>query len=378
MALKSKSPINNKILEWFISDFNLTPAEVAKKVGTTPAKVESWIDGSDSPTYTQAERLAYDVFKKPLAVFFMAEIPVSLSVKKKFRSLPDYIYDITSYKTRLAINKADFFRTVLSELYATNPSEEPIFRTLRIQSGDDFVKIAETIREVLGIEHSIQKSFRDVYKGLNYYRNALERLGIFTFQLPLEGERAFCLLDDEFPLIILNSGDSPNSKIFSMFHELAHILMGNEDIYSEVYNPIYSNDPNEVYCNKLAAEILVPINEFKEQYAADLTVIEESIVQRIANNYCVSKEVILRRFLDIGKASPGEYKEYKKKWDEDFTKRENTEISYYRTKISALGRTYIRKVIDEFRNGKINDGQIANFLGIKYAQLARIESEVYV
>jgi Zn-dependent peptidase ImmA (M78 family) len=378
MAIRSKSPINNKILEWFIDDFNITLAEVAKKVGTTPAKVQTWIDGSDSPTYTQAEKLAYDVFKKPLAVFFMSELPGSLSVKKKFRSLPDYLFEVTSYKTRLAINKADFFRTVLSELYITNPSKEPIFRTLRIQSDDDVIKTAGTIREALGIDHSIQKSFRDVYKGLNYYRSAFEELGIFTFQLHLEGERAFCLLDDEFPVIILNSGDSPNSKIFSMFHELAHILMGNEDIYSEVNNPVYLNDPNEILCNKIAAEVLVPINEFTGQYASGIKVIEETVVQKIANNYCVSKEVILRRLLELGKTSSGIYLDYKKKWDDAFMHSESSGGDYYRNKISALGKTYVNKVFDEFRNGRISDGQITNFLGIKYAQLARIESEVYV
>jgi Zn-dependent peptidase ImmA (M78 family) len=378
MVLRSKTPINNKILEWFISDFNIAPEEVAKKVGTTSTKVRAWIDGTDSPTYTQAEKLAYNVFKKPLAIFFMAELPISLSVKKKFRSLPEYLYDRTSYKTRLAINKADFYRTVLSELYYNNPAKEPIFRTLKIQSTNDVVKIARAIREILGIDLVIQKKFKDKYKAFNYYRASLERLGIFTFQVQLEGERAFCLLDEEFPVIILNSGDSPYSKMFSLFHELIHILMGIEDIYPEEDNPAYFSDPSEAFCNRIAAEVLVPINEFINEYAAKVKVIDESLVRKIANDYCVSNEVILRRFLDLGKATSGVYLDYKRKWDEAFFNRESNGGDYYRNKISALGKTYVNKVLDEFRNGKIDDGQITNFLGIKYAQLARIESEVYL
>jgi transcriptional regulator with XRE-family HTH domain len=74
MPPRVKAPINNKILEWFIADYNITIDEVARKTGSTSAKVQSWINGSDSPTYKQAEDLAYKVFKKPLAIFFMAEL----------------------------------------------------------------------------------------------------------------------------------------------------------------------------------------------------------------------------------------------------------------------------------------------------------------
>jgi len=370
-------PVNNRILEWFINDYNISVAEVAKKIGTTPDKVQAWIDGSGAPTYRQAEKLAYDVFKKPLAVFFMSELPIALSVKKKFRSLPDYLFDATSYKTRLAIDKADFYKIALYELYKTNPAKEPIFKTIKIISEDNTVKIAEIIREKLGIELSIQKRLKDKYKAFNYYRTALEKLGIFTFQFPLEEERAFCLLDEEFPLIILNSSDSAYSKMFSLFHELMHILMDSEDIYPEADNPIYLKETKEVFCNKLAAEILVPIDEFIREYVAGVAVIEEALVQKIANDYCVSKEVILRRFLEIGATSSSVYREYKKKWDEAFLHMEKSGGDYYKNKISALGRTYVNKVIDEFRSGRIDDVQITNFLGIKYAQLQRIEIEVY-
>lgn len=377
MPPRVKAPINSKILEWFIADYNISIDAVAKKVGSTSSKVQSWIDGCDSPTYKQAEDLAYKVFKKPLAIFFMAELPTILSVKKKFRSLPDYLFDTTSYKTRLAINKADFYKTVLTELYKKNPAAEPIYRTIKASAQNDVVDLAKKIRETLGINLAQQKQFRDKYKAFNFYRAALERNGIFTFQLQLEGDRAFCLLDDEFPVIILNSGDSPYSKIFSLFHELAHILIEDEDIYLEEDLPVYTNDPKEVFCNKVAAEILVPLTEFVTTYANNVRMLDESIVKSIASDYCVSREVILRRFLEIGKTTSTIYSDYKKKWDTAFAQGESSGGDYYRNKVSALGKTYVNKVIDEFRNGVLNDRQITNFLDIKYAQLPRIEAEVY-
>ena len=61
MAARNKTPINNEILARLVTDFNIAPAQVAKKIGTTEARVNSWIDGADYPNYMQAEKLAYEV-----------------------------------------------------------------------------------------------------------------------------------------------------------------------------------------------------------------------------------------------------------------------------------------------------------------------------
>jgi Zn-dependent peptidase ImmA (M78 family) len=377
MPSRIKAPINPKILEWFITDYNISLEEVAKKVGVKPLQVQSWIEGSDFPTYKQSEELAYKVFKKPLAVLFLAEIPNILSIKKKFRSLPEYLFNATTYKTRLAINKADFYRTTLAELYKSNPSSSPIFRSIRISEAENIIDIANKIRAIIGINLTVQKQFKDKYKAFNYYRAQFEKNGIFSFQFQLEGNRAMCFLNEEFPVIVLNSSDSPYSKIFSMFHELTHILMENEDIYPEQEFPQYNNDPKEVFCNKIAAEILVPMNEFKELYASKASVLDETTIKLIAKDYCVSREVILRRFLELGITSSAIYEDYKIKWDSAFRQAESGGGDYYKNKVSSLGRTYINKVLYEFRNGVLSDQKMTSFLDIKYGQLQRIEAEIY-
>lgn len=377
MSKTTKAPINPKILEWCIQDFNISIEDVAKKVGTSKEKVQSWLEEKDSPTYNQAENLAYKVFKKPLAIFFMPEVPVVMSFKKKFRSLPDYLYDSTSYKTRLAINKADFFRTVLFEIFKKNPSAEPIFKTIKVKDIVNPNEVATEIRNKIGISLEVQKKFTDRYKAFNYYRSKLEENGIFTFQLKLEGDRAFCLIDDEFPIIILNSGDSINSKIFSLFHELVHILIGKEDIFKEVESPIYFNDPVEIFCNAVASEVLIPVKEFKNIYVNNISVWNEDIIQRVANDYSVSKEVILRKLLDLGIKSSDTYEDCKKKWDEAYKQKKTGGGNFYLNKVSALGKGYTNKVIDNYRSGIINDIQVSSFLDIKYSQLPGIESKVY-
>lgn len=55
----------------------------------------------------------------------------------------------------------------------------------------------------------------------------LEEQGIFVFQfpMPVEENRGFSLVRKEHPLVIvINSQDSPNGRIFTLFHEYCHTL----------------------------------------------------------------------------------------------------------------------------------------------------------
>lgn len=377
MAKKDKVPINNKILEWLIQDLNVDINVAAKKVGVKPQKFQEWIEKKDFPTYKQTEKLAYKIFRKPIAIFFMQDIPDTLSVRKKFRSVSELIFESISYKTRIAINNADYFRSVFYDVFKSNPSQIPIFRELKLQNISEPVEIAIKIRELLGIDFKIQSTFKDKYKAFNYYRGKLEENGVFSFQLQLEGDRAFCLLDNEFPLVIVNSSDSIYSKIFSLFHELTHILLETDDVFKENEPDFYANDPIEVFCNKVASEILVPTNEFIEKYGNFDTQQIKFNISEIAKNYCVSNEVILRKFLDMGRINNSEYLNLKTEWDKAFFGSKKSGGDFYRNKVSALGKGYIKKVIYEYNNGNINDIQVSEYLGIKYSQLSKIQTEVY-
>ena len=105
-----RAPINPKVLEWALKDLNLSVDDFSKKVRVKPEKVNEWLEGEKQPTYNQLEDISYRILKLPLAAFFLLEPPKNLSIKKKFRTLPEYLLDLTSYKTRIAIKKAEFFK----------------------------------------------------------------------------------------------------------------------------------------------------------------------------------------------------------------------------------------------------------------------------
>jgi len=384
MSSTTKTPINPVILSWAMQDLSLTPKEVAQKMSKNfkEEKILRWLSGEDSPTYNQLEKLAYSILKLPIAAFFLPEAPENVSITKRFRTLPDSLNEGISYKTRIAVRKAEYFQDVLSELYGKNPSENPIFKTARTKIGNNLFESASKIRNLLGIDFNNQKSFINGYTAFNYYRETLEKLGVFTFQLQLEGDRGFCLIGDEFPVIIVNSSDWINSKIFTLFHELSHILIDKEDVFKEIEDPIYSVNPNEVFCNALAAEILVPKEELRKKFFLDSKTWDETYINKIAKTYSVSKQVILRRLLDLYYATKNDYERFSEKWHVEFSKSKklNRESSkgptYYITKKSSLGKGYITTVIENFKIGKIGEIETSNYLDIKIKNLPRLESVV--
>ncbi|GBD87043.1 hypothetical protein BMS3Abin03_00969 [bacterium BMS3Abin03] len=374
-----RAPINPKVLEWALKDLNLSVDDFSKKVRVKPEKVNEWLEGEKQPTYNQLEDISYRILKLPLAAFFLLEPPKNLSIKKKFRTLPEYLLDLTSYKTRIAIKKAEFFKFALKELFGVNPSGDRIFEKIKLSIRQDPAGASVILRNELKINLELQKSFGNGYQAFNHYREVLENKGIFLFQLQLEGDRGFCLLDEDFPLIIVNSSDSINSKIFTLFHELVHILLETDDIYKEVEPPHYSEAPIEKFCNWVASEILLPFTELQDRYGAGLNKCDEELITKISTEYSVSREVVLLKLVTLRYANNDDYKRLKKKWDEEFIK-SRTERSggdYYINKISALGKLFINVVIESYKQGKINDLQVSNYLDIKFANLPKIEAEVY-
>ena len=70
-----KAPVNPQVLKWARESSNLSIDEVTIKLKKSTDIIEAWENGADSPSYAQLEKLAYDVYKRPIAVFFFPKPP---------------------------------------------------------------------------------------------------------------------------------------------------------------------------------------------------------------------------------------------------------------------------------------------------------------
>ncbi|ANT65112.1 hypothetical protein Ptc2401_01342 [Prosthecochloris sp. CIB 2401] len=99
------------------------------------------------------------------------------------------------------------------------------------------------------------------------------------------------------PLVFLNAADSKAAQMFTLAHELAHVWVGISGLSDPDAGRIPALDL-ERWCNKVAAELLIPVADLREVHDAALPVQEE--MQRLARVFKVSTLVVLRRLFDSG------------------------------------------------------------------------------
>lgn len=86
----AKVAVNHDVLKWARESINLSLEDGAQRMKKSKDIIQAWEKGYDTPTYAQLEKLAYDIYKRPLAVFFFPDPPKEESPKKSFRTLPEF------------------------------------------------------------------------------------------------------------------------------------------------------------------------------------------------------------------------------------------------------------------------------------------------
>ena len=383
--------IEPSILIWARESIGMSIAEVANKLDKDRETVRQWEVGRTIPSLAQLENLAYNIYKRPLAVFFMAKPPRETTPKQDFRTLPDKEISTLAPELRLIIRKAKHNQFVLKEINSgLNPLSKPLHKEFILKLTNNPVRTATMLREHLGVNKRLQSSFKNSEDAFNYYRSLLENNGVFVFQYPLQEVRGFSLMDKEFPVIVVNSGDSPNGKIFSLFHELCHILFNTGGVFRDnITGELKRNSNNiEVFCNQFASDFLLP----SEELIHETLIIEnkknkewrDEILQAISEIYKVSKEVVLRKLLQHNLTTKSFYLKARAKWNaqykKDKEKRKQTQQggpTYHTTNISHLGKNFVSMVLTSYHNGNLTAPQVADFLNIKISRIKQYEQTIF-
>lgn len=379
--MTSKVKVNGAIIRWARNSLNLSVDDVAHKLRQPPDRVQQWEEGTVHPTYAQLERLAYEVLKRPLAVFFFPEPPAEKGVETEFRTLPDSLFDEISAPVRKVIRKAQAWQLSLREMTSGQPiTAEPIWRRVAASVGDSPTRFAETIRSHLGVSMEEQKSWREHGRALEQWRSACEQSGVAVFKAPFfdEGVSGFCLFDDATPLICINNSTAKARQIFTLVHELTHILLGVGDIEQEDRNLRAWTPPNrrlEQFCNVVTAEVLVPSDVIGPLLEAEEPT--EVRIAELSELFSVSREVILRAAKERGLATEDGYDSLAKRWNEEAraSRRKGTSGGdYYANQATYLSRAFGELVFSRLYRNEIDQDTAADYLQIRPSQVGTLES----
>ena len=251
----SLAHINPEMLKWARNALKLSIPLAAKKICVSSEKLESWENGDDLPTINQLYTIC-KVYKRPFALFYFSEPPEQFRPLKDFRRFPapfklsendEYILQkellLFHRKREMALDLHEQLET------PTNSFE------LRGSITDTTTSLANKIIEYFKVDHNKIRQLVPGYEALNYWKRLLENNGFLIFQtsgVSLPIMRGACISSDILPVIIINSNDTENGRIFSLFHELVHIIINEEGISNFRYHNQELFDPIEVFCNQVS------------------------------------------------------------------------------------------------------------------------------
>jgi Zn-dependent peptidase ImmA (M78 family) len=373
--------VNHRVLEWARQKAGQTIEDVAAALQKEPSVIAEWEKGEGAPTYVQLEKLAYSLYKRPLAIFFFPEPPDEPDPEHSFRTLPDFELRKLSPDTRYKVRKARAFQLSLSELNdGHNPADRRIFSDFSLTVTSDVTETSKAVRAYLGVDLQTQAVWPDSSVALERWRIALEDVGVAVFKDTFKQRdvSGFSLIDDDFPIIYVNNSTAFTRQIFTLFHELAHILLRVSGVTKRDDRYISSLSGNaqrvEVFCNRFAGAFLVPGDAFAQRTHG--RGYSDAIAEELSRQFNVSREVILRRFLEARKVTAEFYTQKVKEWAEQREDRGGREGggNYYLTQGAYLGQRYLRLAFSRYYQGRCTLEQLADYLNVKPSSIPGLES----
>lgn len=364
---------NKDIIKWARESMNITLSEASSKLNIDANKLKNIEDGVEPASYSMLENMAR-VYGRPVVLFFFSRIPEEPTPAKQFRTLPDvafYEFDPNMYKL---FRKALIMQLNVKEL----KDNISIFENIQIELKEKDIKYSCTkVRELLGIDMLQQKKKNNISESFEMWRDAFEKIGISVFKDSFQNNAysGFCIYDKFFPVILINNNLSKSRQLFTLFHELCHLLFKTSGIDIENDEIINSNinsrvDKNiEQFCNKFAGEFLVPTEDFLNEYyfIKNINFDIDEICKRLSKLYTVSKEVILRKMVDNNLVSSDYYSLLVNKWEEELMNmpKRKKQGNYYYNKFAYLGKNYVSTVLKNYFNNSISSIQASNYLMLK-------------
>lgn len=342
---------NPALLAWARESAGYTVSDIAALLGKPERVVADWEVGADSPTYRQLEVIARKV-KRPLAAFFLPTVPEEPSPPPDFRTLPGVEEGSYGPKALVAFRQA---RGALSEARA-------LLDELGVEIGfslppstldGDPEEEAKGVRLLLRVTVETQRGCEDRYQALDMWREALFDRGVvvMVFSMPMEDARAFCLMDHTLAAVGLNSADG--GRAFSLFHEVGHLCLRRPGVSGEVAlypsRPRREKDRIERYCDRFAAEFLLPARDPQVQAAMESVGGDTSRIDEVARDFKVSRYVVLRRALELGHLEKDRYWQIYTEWQESAGREGERKAGggdYVTTTVSHLGKRFVALVFD--------------------------------
>ena len=300
--MSTRVQVNPDLLHWALERAGVSADALAKKF----PKLNDWLEGELAPTLKQLETFA-NATHTAIGLLFLPQPPEEPLPIPDFRTLSE---------TRLSRPSADLLdiiylcqqRQAWYRDYQRLHGVEAVAFVRSVSVADKVPRGAAGIAQSIGFDLAERRRLPNWSEALHRFIYQVEQAGIMVMvsdvvgsntrrALKVEEFRGFALADPLAPLIFINGKDSKAAQMFTLAHELAHVWLGESGV-SDVQAATLPDGQVERWCNAVAAELLVPLEQLRPVYDPKNELYAE--MQRLAHRFKVSTLVIVRRLFDLG------------------------------------------------------------------------------
>ncbi|MGH9875103.1 MAG: ImmA/IrrE family metallo-endopeptidase [Pyrinomonadaceae bacterium] len=305
-------PASKDVLKWARETRGLTVSEAATLLGVGEQTLTNIEAGREHPTSTIFDKMI-TVYKQTESILLLEQHPTTASLPSDYRTSGGRRPKL-SPETRLAIREAQELQGYLSELVEDDPQLITRIKLPSASTNDDPEATAATTRDLLGVPLHVQLTWRPGNESFNNWREHLQQKGLVILlkKMPWKDCRGFSLWDGALlPTIVVNPEDVAAARIFTLFHECAHLILRSTGICT-----LAPTNAIEQWCNRFAGAFLLPTKDFTEHVKTYPTAGPNydwpmAQLSRLAAYYRVSRSVMAFRLQHLGFAISNYYDKHK-------------------------------------------------------------------
>lgn len=358
------------VLRWAAQRARMHDVDLATRFRKWPL----WLSGEAQPTLKQLEDFAR-LSHTAIGYFFLAEPPTLTLPVPDFRTLRD---------EELAEPSSD----LLDTLYLCQQRQDwyrdharmhglPTLSFVGSASAQEAPEVvAQHLREALGLSAEARRHLPTWTDALRQLIAKAEDAGVLVMVSSVVGSnshrkldvgefRGFALADNLAPLVFLNGADSKAAQMFTLAHELAHVWLGETGV-SDTQAGQVPEQQIERWCNQVAAELLMPMEELRATHQSHVPIPDE--IQRLAREFKVSTLVALRRLFDAGFITQSAlWQHYREEQDRLRTLKERSSGGgdFYRSLGARTSKRFSRAIVASTLEGLTSFPDAFRMLGMR-------------
>lgn len=370
------APINPDVLDWAVRESGMSERELSATSKIPMGRLHAILANHEQPMTGEFRALA-KALARSTAFFFLPKPPRAQVTRTSFRyPVGRQDEDALHFVERAALRSALRWQKIVAWLRQQDQADHADLP--RVNESDGADTVARHLAAWLHWDIGIQKQATSASAVFKILRARVEDRGVVVMQFSLGNDscRGFSLPHVDSPVVAINSAYNPPARIFTLLHELTHLVRGDSALCGDP-----KNDTVERFCESSAAIFLVPasdLHEYINKWLKVRLVDDVDQVRRVANHYKISMRAAAIRLRQIGRATTGLYEavnriaEFGGGGFNPNAERQTTPV----IRVRELGSEIPRLLLSARDAGVLSETEVRRHLDVDGTQLAEIRERV--